>query len=217
MKNLVKGLTVIAALVLLLVVTTTPSIAGVKFGVKGGITLANTKSVPDTFEGYKWETKMGLVGGVFAEVGLAKGFSLQPEVLYVQKGAKISVSEGEIAGTLKVNIDYVEIPVLLKYNLISSGLTIPSIYAGPYFGFNTSAKMVISATGYPEESEDIKEDIKDTEFGLTFGLGLTQKLGVMKVTLDARYDLGLSNIAEVAEGPESIKTRTWLFMVGLAF
>ncbi|MBC7364539.1 MAG: PorT family protein, partial [Candidatus Aminicenantes bacterium] len=122
MKKLVKGLTVISALVLLLIVTTTPSRAGVKFGVKGGITLANIKAVPDTFEGYKWENKMGLVGGVFAEVGLAKGFSLQPEVLYIQKGAKISVSEGEITGTVKFNVDYIEIPVLLKYNLISSGL-----------------------------------------------------------------------------------------------
>ena len=217
MKNLVKGLTVMAALAMLLVVTTTPSMAGVKFGVKGGITLANIKAVPDTFEGYKWENKMGLAGGLSMELGLAKGFSLQPEVLYVQKGAKISVSEGEITGTVKFNVDYIEIPVLLKYNLISSGLTIPSVYAGPYFGFNTRARLVFKVDGYPEEYLELKDEIKDTEFGLTFGLGLTQKLGIMKVTLDARYDLGLSNIAEEAEGPESIKTRTWLFMVGVAF
>jgi len=216
MKKLVKGLTVIAVLVLFLVMTTTPSIAGVKFGVKGGLTLANIKSVPETFQGYKWETKQGLVGGVFAEIGLAGGFSLQPEVLYVQKGAKIPVSEGEITGTLKANIDYIEIPLLFKYNLISGGPTVPSVYVGPFVGFNTKGEFVIKANGY-EEREDIKDDLKSTEYGLVFGLGLTQNLGVLKLTLDARYDLGLSNIIKEVEGPESIKTRTWLFMVGVAF
>jgi len=218
MKNLVKGLAVIAVLVLFLVMTTTPSVAGVKFGVKGGLTLANIKSVPETYEGYKWENKMGLVGGVFAELGLAKGFSLQPEVLYVQKGAKFSFSEGEITGTAKFNVDYVEIPLLLKYNLISSGLTIPSVYAGPYFGFNTRARLVFEMEGYPSEYLELKDEIKNTEFGLAFGAGLVQSLGLVKITLDARYDLGLSNVIKVVEnGPESAKTRTWLFMVGVCF
>lgn len=160
---------------------------------------------------------MGLAGGVFLEIGLPGPISIQPEVLYVQKGAKISFAEGEITGTLKANIDYIEIPLLLKFNLVSGGLTIPSFYAGPYFGFNTKAEFVISAAGYTE-TQDIKDDIKNTEFGVTFGLGLTQKLGVMKLTFDARYDLGISNIIEeTVEGPSSIKTRTWLFMAGISF
>jgi len=217
MRRKLSGLAVFFSAVLLLGLMASQAEAGVKFGVKGGLALANIKSIPDTFEGYKWENKQGLVGGVFAEIGLVGGFSLQPEVLYVQKGAKFSFSEEGITGTAKFNVDYVEIPLLLKYNLISSGLTIPSVYAGPYFGFNTRARLVFKMEGYPEEYLELKDDIKDTEFGLTFGLGLTQKLGVMKVTLDARYDLGLSNIAEEAEGPESIKTRTWLFMVGVCF
>lgn len=218
MKKIMKSLPVVMALLFLLSLVANPALAGVKAGIKGGITLANIKSVPETFEGYKWETKMGLAGGVFMEIGLPGRFSIQPEVLYVQKGAKITVSEGEITATLKANIDYIEIPLLLKYNLVSGGLTTPSVYVGPYFGFNTKAEFAISVTGQPEQKEDIKDDIKDTEFGVTFGLGLTQKLGVAKLTLDARYDLGISNIIEpTVEVPSSIKTRTWLFMVGFAF
>ncbi len=216
MKNLVKNVTVIAVLVLFLVMTTTPSVAGVKFGVKGGITLADIKAVPDTFSGYKWENKTGLAGGISMELGLPKGFYLQPELLYVQKGAKISFSEEGVTGTIKTNINYIEIPLLFKYNLITGGPTVPSVYVGPFVGFNTKGEFVIKANGY-EEREDIKDDLKSTEYGLVFGLGLTQNLGVLKLTLDARYDLGLSNIIKEVEGPESIKTRTWLFMVGLSF
>lgn len=217
MKKTGRSLILVLALAFMFNLAASPALAGINTGIKGGITLANIKSVPPTFEGYKWETKMGLAGGVFLEIGLPGPISIQPEVLYVQKGAKISFAEGEITGTLKANIDYIEIPLLLKFNLVSGGLTIPSFYAGPYFGFNTKAEFVISAAGYTE-TQDIKDDIKNTEFGVTFGLGLTQKLGVMKLTFDARYDLGISNIIEeTVEGPSSIKTRTWLFMAGISF
>ncbi|NPV83156.1 MAG: PorT family protein [Candidatus Aminicenantes bacterium] len=218
MKKTGRSLILALALAFMFSLAASPALAGIKSGIKGGITLANIKSVPETFEGYNWETKTGLAGGVFLEIGLPGPISIQPEVLYVQKGAKITVTEGEVTGTFSANIDYIEIPLLLKFNLVSGGLTIPSVYAGPYFGFNTKAEFVTKVEGYPEIKEDIKDDIKNTEFGVTFGLGLTQKLGVIKVTLDARYDLGISNIIEetVVE-PSSIKTRTWLFMAGISF
>jgi hypothetical protein len=136
----------------------------------------------------------------------------------VQKGPKISFSEGEVSGTMKVNVDYIEIPLLLKCNLVSRGSTVPSIYAGPFVGFLTKAEMTMKITGYPEEKEDIKDNMKSTDYGVAFGVGLSQHLGAVKLTLDARYDLGLANVAKPeTEGPESIKTRTWLFMVGFGF
>ncbi|MDH7493797.1 MAG: outer membrane beta-barrel protein, partial [Candidatus Saccharicenans sp.] len=104
MKRVMKNLSVVLASLFLLSLLVNPALAGVKFGVKGGITLANVKSVPDTFEGYSWETKMGLAGGISMEIGLPGPFSIQPEVLYVQKGAKISFSEEGITGTFKANI-----------------------------------------------------------------------------------------------------------------
>ncbi|MGQ9800500.1 MAG: porin family protein [Candidatus Saccharicenans sp.] len=218
MKKIMRGFPLVLTLILFLSLTNSPAEAGITFGAKGGFSLANIKTIPENFEGYKWENKTGLAGGVFMEIGLPGPFSIQPEVLYVQKGAKISFFEGEFSGTLKANIDYIEIPLLLKYNFISGGPLSPSVYFGPYFGFNTTAEFVISIEGQGEEREDIKDDIKNTEFGMVFGLGLTQKLGTIKLTLDARYDLGISNIIEDhVEYPSSIKTRTWLFMVGIAF
>jgi len=192
--------------------------ARVKFGVKGGLVLANIKSVPETFQGYSWETKRGLVGGVSLELGLLGGFSLQPEVLYVQKGTQFDFEMEGITGKFETRVDTIEIPLLLKFNLISGGPTIPSFYAGPFVGFISKAENLIKIEGYPTEREDIKDNLTSTEYGLTFGAGLVQSLGLVKITLDARYDLGLSNvIKEVENGPESVKTRAWLFMVGVCF
>lgn len=213
-----RDLGVFLSAVLLLGLTVSQAEGGVKFGVKGGFSLANIESVPDTFEGYSWETKSGLVGGVSLELGLLRGFSLQPEVLYVQKGTQFDFAEGEVSGRFRVRVDTIEVPLLLKYNFISGGPTIPSFYAGPFVGFISKAENVIKVAGYPEEKEDIKDELTGTEYGLAVGVGLTQSLGPVKITLDARYDLGLANvIKEETEVPESVKTRAWLFMVGIVF
>lgn len=218
MRKKMRDLGVFLSAVLLLGLMVSQAEAGVKFGVKGGFSLANIKSVPETFEGYSWETKTGLVGGVSLELGLLRGFSLQPEVLYVQKGTQFDFAEGEISGRFQVHVDTIEIPLLLKYNFISGGPTVPSLYAGPFVGFISKAENVIKVVGLPEEREDIKDNLISTEYGLAVGVGLVQSLGPVKISLDARYDLGLSNvIKEETGGPESVKTRAWLFMVGIVF
>ncbi len=218
MRRKRSGLGVFLSAALLLGLMVFQAEAGLKFGVKGGLALANIKSVPETFEGFSWETKRGLVGGVSLELGLLGGFSLQPEVLYVQKGTQFDFGINGFSGKFETRVETIEVPLLLKYKLISGGPTIPSFYAGPFVGFITKAENLIKAEGYPTEREDIKDDLTSTEYGLAFGAGLIQSLGLVKITLDARYDLGLSNVIKVVEnGPESVKTRTWLFMVGVCF
>lgn len=218
MRKEIRVLCLIMASAFLLCLFVKPVSAGIHFGIKGGLTLGNIKTVPDNFMGYKWQNKRGLAGGIFMEVGLPGPFSIQPEVLYVQKGARVSFTVEGIDAEMKVNVDYIEIPLLLKVKLIPGGLLSPSVYAGPYVGFMRKAEAVISALGY-SETEDIKDQLKDTDYGITFGLGLSQSLGVVRVTLDARYDFGIPNIMKIIteDGPESVKTRTWLFLAGISF
>jgi opacity protein-like surface antigen len=72
--------------------------------------------------------------------------------------------------------------------------------------------------GSDSATEDLKETTKSTEFGLTFGAGFDWPLGSGKIVLDVRYDLGLSDIIKPeVEDPSSLKTRTWLFMIGYSF
>ncbi len=218
MRTKIRGFWAILSGALLFSLIAVPVRADVDFGLKGGFTLANVNTVPETFMGFEWQTITGLVGGAFLDLGLAKGFSLQPEALYVQKGAKVTVTKGEFTASMQVNLDYIEVPLLMKYGFATGGGLVPSIYAGPYLGFNTKAETVSKIEGYPEEREDIKENIQSTEYGAAFGVGLAQKLGGVKLVLDARYDLGLSNIIKDEDAPfEWAKTRTWLFMIGISF
>jgi len=112
---------------------------------------------------------------------LSKVFSLQPEILYVQKGTKVTITEEEGEMTGKLNVDYLEIPLLLNFSFAQEGSSfVPSVFAGPYVGVNTSAKIK-SSYGGESYSEDFKDSVKDTDFGLAFGVGLGMKVGSGKL------------------------------------
>ncbi len=217
MRHKINRLVFLVVSVMLVGMLFSPGFSAVKFGVKGGLALANWSTSEPLFGDYPLKNKAGFVFGAFTNIGLARNFSFQPEILYVQKGPKVSVAEGEVTGTVKFNTDYLEIPLLLMYSFQKEGSTlIPSIFAGPFVGLNLSAKEKIKIPG-EEYTYDFKDEIKNVEYGVTFGLGLAKKMSKMTLHSDIRYDLGLSNLAEDAEGGFSIKTRTWLFMVGISF
>jgi len=215
-KKLSKSLSLVAMTLLLVGLLASPGFSDIKFGVKGGLSLAYLAYKPAPIYN-PFGNKAGAVGGISLNLGLASSFSLQPEILYVQKGTKWSETlEGE-EFTGKYELDSVEVPLLLNFSFPIAGSSfVPSVYAGPYAGFNTRAKVKVTEAG-ESYSEDFKDEVKDTEFGLTFGIGLGKKIGHGKIVLDVRYDLGLTNIAEgMAEG-ESVKNKTWLFMLGYYF
>jgi len=73
------------------------------------------------------------------------------------------------------------------------------------------------SSGGESYSADFKDYVKDTDFGLTFGIGLGKKIGSGKLVLDVRYDLGLTNIGEDMQEGQSVKNKSWLFMLGYYF
>jgi len=215
-KRLSKRFSVVALALLLVGVLTSPGFSGIKLGVKGGFSLADLTFKPELTDS-PLTSKAGAVGGISLNVGIASFFSLQPEVLYVQKGTKGSDTVEGVEITGKYELDYVEVPLLLNFSFAKEGSSfVPSIFAGPYAGFNARAKIKVTEAG-ESYSEDFKDEVKDTDFGLTFGIGLGKKIGSGKITIDVRYDLGLTNIAEGMSEGESVKNKSWLFMLGYYF
>ncbi len=216
MKKLSKGLSFVVMTLLLVSLLASPGFSGIKFGVKGGFSLANLAFDPEPTDN-PLENKTGVVGGFSMNLRLSRVFSLQPEILYVQKGTKLTITEEETEISGKLNVDYLEIPLLLSFSFAKEGSSfVPSVFAGPYVGVNTSAKIKATLDGQ-SETVDFKDSVKDTDIGLAFGVGLGMKIGSGKIVLDVRYDLGLTNVAEGIEEGQSVKNRTWLFMLGYCF
>lgn len=192
---------------------------GSTLGLKGGLNVS-TLSIEDPAQpDLELESRTGLVLGAFLECGGESWFALQGEVNYSQNGAK--VRGGSSAS--RIDLDYIRVPVLIMARIGHRENSLyPLAYAGPQLAFEVSCSVEADSDGgsqsYGCDSEELENPLetRNVEFGLVFGGGVEYLFGGFKMELDARYNLGLSNMnggtdASVA----SLKNRGWSFTVGL--
>ena len=169
----------------------------IKFGFKGGINSA--KFVGDDTGGLDGRT--GIIGGLFANLKLAKGFSLQPELLYAQKGAKGPMTVESIPVDATIQMDYIEIPVLLKYNLGGRGSLSPFLIGGVAFSTIKSSKTKASVVGLPlltGESDNFNE--RSSDIGIVVGGGIDLSMGLTRISAELRFTAGTKPIWNDIQG-----------------
>lgn len=168
-------------------------------GVKAGPNFANIDTKADVGENYKNRT--GFHGGAFALIKLTK-IGIQPEILFSQQGSTVKINSQDF----DANYSYVNIPVILKLYLIG-GL---NLQAGPQFGFVTNAEQEFPDINGAITTADIKDQLKGMDLSAALGLGWDLPFGL---TLDARYNLGLSDISDF-EGSQTAKNQVFQLSVG---
>jgi len=171
-----------------------PAAADVRFGLKGGASVANVNG--DFVDALgDWKSTVGFCGGIFLEFNFGRVLTLQPEVLYTMKGA--DTGEG------KLKFDYIEIPVLLKLRL-PTGDVHPFVFAGPAFGFTLKSAL-----------EGIElEDFPKSDYSAVIGGGL--QLG-RSFHIDVRYTMGLQKLEIPDLELIDIKNGVLSATIGLAF
>ncbi len=155
----------------------------------------------------------GFTSGIGLEVPLAKNgfFSLQPELLYVQKGYQVVSNNGVGSFHGRVQFNYLEVPVLGKFTLgnehfkcyINAGPSLAYGLGGSYHNVSSAGTFVSAASGRnifgrrPETyvGDDVyyePESYNRFDVGVQFGGGVGISVGPGALLLDARYGLGLS-------------------------
>lgn len=178
----------------------------VALGLKAGPNFASIDRKSSIGENYKSRT--GFHGGAFALVKITK-FAIQPEILFSQQGSEVTL-QGQ---NFEENYSYINIPVMLKFYLIG-GL---NLQAGPQIGFVTKAERdepVFDQVGNItsiSKGQDVKDAIKGNDFSLGLGAGWDLPFGL---TVDARYNLGLSKINDT---PQSTEAKNQVFQVSLGY
>lgn len=162
--------------------------------------------------------KIGLVAGGFVRFEISSSVTLQPEVSWVQRGNDADEGANQI---LKFDIDYIEVPVLLRLSLSSASGVRPFVYAGPYVAFKQACSVSgHDATGNVDiDCADLGDIfvLKSTDFGGAAGAGLDFRLGAGSLFVDARFTQGIENIAEKDPSGSSARNRTLSLTTGFAF
>ena len=181
------------------------------FGLKAGVNVSSISD--DGFDDTK--SKVGFNGGLFLNAPLSEQFSIQPEVLYSQLGAKTDYTFAGTTFENELKLDYITVPVMFQFRAT------PSFYleAGPEFGFLVSAKnkaTVSNNNGSASDTGELdKDDFNSFNMGLGLGLGydITPNFGI-----NARYVAGFSDVTKPASDPSTdAKNRNNNFQAGVYF
>ncbi|MBP5219069.1 MAG: PorT family protein [Bacteroidales bacterium] len=174
---------------------------GIKFGVVG----SHVSSESEELDG------RGVQTGISA--GLALGFNMTPDVAfesglyYVEKGG----SSRNSGGKFTYGLDYLEIPLVLKYYVFSPGRrAVFQPYVGAYLGFGVGGE--IKDYGNREAFSSFDNGyFRRGDSGLAFGCGVSYSFLYASVG----YEFGLANIGQ--DLFNETRNRALVFSVGFAF
>lgn len=154
--------------------------AGVSIG--GNLAFLSTEGGLDTLLDDR-SPRLGLTAGVFGTYTFHSfkdkvHLSIQPGIFYTMKGFRID--------DLKINLDYIEIPVLVKASMPIDAPVDPYFIMGPSLGINIVRE---SESG----NFSFSSDDKRTDFGIIVGAGVDLE---MDLAVDIRANFGLVNIID---------------------
>lgn len=143
--------------------------------------------------------RTGFLGGLYVTFHIANGFGIEPEALYSMQGASGS--------DFTLKLDYVQVPVLLRYDFPTHAPVHPFLMVGPSFGIKASCKVTNGSSS--GSCADAEISPKSFDMGGTAGAGVA--LG--KLSVGARYTMGFSKIEDSAD----FKNRVFSVLAGLSF
>lgn len=191
-----RRLIAIAIPTLLVLTLTNICHAQLAVGIRGGLNISSLAGDVAT------DSKTGILAGAFVGIPLKNNWGIQPEISYVQKGAKrefLETTGGSTTETTK--LDYIELQIPIGVDLPVENENInPRLYAGPTVALALSCEEVERAEpSGTESSSDCKDDIKTYDFGLVFGFGVELGSGRNAFIADLRYDVGIANINDAVD------------------
>jgi len=191
------------------------------FGTKGGLGISNHWSTEEKGNGYKVDSgsKLGGSIGVLASYQISRYFTVQGEVLYTQKGSNQDVTLpplppplGDIGAIeLTYQMDYMEIPLILKTYPLQLETIRPYTTIGPYLAFLVGNEYEMSnevLEGFVPPGGDIGaaqeiEGLEETDYGIVFGTGLEYHVYDLRFSFDYRYTMGFVDLTlPTGEMPE---------------
>lgn len=177
--------------------------------------------------------RMGLETGAY---WTRKGSNIESENVVYQFSNSNGTIDIYTEGTEKLN--YLTIPAHLK--VFFRGKTIGSyLMIGPEFNFALSGKYSINYVdtdgAIVKEAEDVlnsngvesngdiefgsgrSDDYGSFDFGIGMGGGLYYELEVGRITFDARYYFGMSNLLNTEDDDLKLKNKNLIVQIGYAF
>lgn len=191
----------LGAAIMLPSVAAAQSVYPTTFGLKAGVNSSTLSSDDDLLDvGSLW----GAVAGAFIGKNITDNLGIQLEGLFSQRGAK----DNTFGDDAKIRLTYLDVPLTARFGSTTANNMHFHAFTGPQLGIKLSSKYTDDA----DTDVDLDDQVKSWDFGWTVGSGVEMN----RVSLDARYTLGLTNIDDSDSG-SSLKNRAFTVLLGYRF
>ena len=172
------------------------------FGLKAGVNSSTLSSDDERLDvGSRW----GAVAGAFVGKNISENLGIQLEGLFSQRGANDKTNRSDNA----IRLTYLDVPLTARFGSTTANNMHFHAFTGPQLGIKLSAKYKDDFSG---TEMDLDDEVKSWDFGWTVGAGVEMN----RISLDARYTLGLTNI-DNSDSDSSLKNRTFTVLLGYRF
>jgi hypothetical protein len=152
-------------------------------------TTLNYGSSNSTLKDYKKSVLGGQLGVSF-QAGITPAFSLVPEFYFTTKGGKLKANNPLTNTESTLRLYAFELPLLARFHFNNFHLN-----AGPSIAYNFAGSWKTEGSEADFSFNKEGEGFKHFETGLQAGGGYTFHTKTKRITLDLRYNYGLTNIS----------------------
>lgn len=170
----------------------TPATAQFKYGIKAGV---NISKLTGKREILSTDNRTGFFAGAFGEFTVPfVGVGVELGVQYENRGKVETEAITEVDGqpvdipATSATLQYIDIPLNLKWTYGFSSVASVYIATGPQFAFNVGNKSLFHNS----------YNLKNSEFSWNVGLGATF---IQHLRVGYNYNIGIGNTAEAKDDP----------------
>lgn len=155
---------------------------GVKLGLKAGYNYSNFN-----IDNVSAKGRSGIMGGAFLKIKTSDNFAIQPELLFQQRGGKITYNDSNVTGSGDFSLNYIDIPLMFVINPVP----VFNIHFGPYASYLASVGVNKFGVGSYDFEQVKRSQFNDWDFGVAAGVGFD----VLFLTGGIRYNAGLTKVS----------------------
>ncbi len=154
---------------------------GINVGFKAGFNYSNF-----TINNVSSDGRAGLMAGAYLKINVSETFAIQPELLFMQRGGRLTYNDSTVQGTGDFSFNYIDIPVMLVFQPIP----VLNFHFGPYASYLASVSARNRGVGSYDFGAVKRSQFNDWDFGLAAGAGFN----VLFLTGGIRYNVGLTKV-----------------------
>ena len=182
-------------------------ISNAQIGIKAGLSIVDIaflKNGQTPYLGYEINSlehrkpMLSFQVGAFSTFSLGKRFGLQPELLFAQQGLDYSTAYLYDDIRYKINISYLQLPLLLRYKVATPKNWQPVFFVGPYGSVKLKAARITKMEGKRERTK--VDNVRGSDVGIVAGFSVDYVLRSGRMVFDLRSSFSLTNMMEPIEG-----------------